>query len=267
MQIVSRQPRAWSAVVLLFVWDLAVADFSIDPQSNFNGPTHARVKEILTPVETLLTQVFARTPERLIEVYVRPEGPKVDLVYNVQRIGLSAQEHFYMQYVYQFAHEMGHVLTNWQDSDTRQFKWFEETICELASVYVIRIFAETRPYGVFTKEQWLAYVETVRKNHADQRFDRFGIGPTTPSRYWFPKVSRQLSYDSLIRELNGGIAFDILPHVLEHPHLWQAFAYLNQWDTSRDKDFRAYLNSWGRTLARNGQSLEMMRIVHRIIYG
>ena len=107
MQIVSRQPRAWSAVVLLFVWDLAVADFSIDPQSNFNGPTHARVKEILTPVETLLTQVFARTPERLIEVYVRPEGPKVDLVYNVQRIGLSAQEHFYMQYVYQFAHEMG----------------------------------------------------------------------------------------------------------------------------------------------------------------
>ena len=263
----SRRPRAWSAVALFFVCDLAVADFSIDPRSNFNGPTHARVKEILTPVETLLTEVFARTPGRSIEVYVRPEGPKVDLVNNVQRIGLSAQEHFYMQYAYQFAHEMGHVHTNWQDSRARQFKWFEETISELASVYVIRIFAETRPYGVFTREQWLAYVETVRTNQADQRFDRFGIGPNTPPRYWFPKVSRRLAYDSLIRELNGGIAFEILPHVLERPHLWQAFAYLNQWDTSRDKDFRAYLNSWGRTLARNEQSLEMMRIVHRIIYG
>ena len=246
---------------------IATADFSIDTRSNFNGPTHARVQEILDPVHDLLLKSLSSAPRHTIQVYVRPQGPKVDLVRNVQRIGLSAQQHFYMQYAYQYAHELGHVLTQWQDSDEYRFKWFEETLCELASLYVIHSFAQSRPYGLFSKEQWMGYLNSVESNQVDSRWRIHRIDSTTRTRTWFPRLQRAMEQNSLIRELNGAIAFELLPHFVERPELWEAVAYVNRWDTSRDRSFNDYLSSWTVTLVQNGKDVDAARLVGTVIYG
>ena len=245
----------------------ATADFSIDPASSFNGPTHAQVQEILDPVHDLLAQSFGSAPRQAIEVYFRPQGPKVGLVGNVQRIGLSAQQYFHMQYAYQFAHELSHVLTNWQDSSEYRFRWFEETLCELASLYVIHSFARSRPYGIFSKEQWMEYLDEVESNQVDARWRTHRIGSATRARAWFLRFQPAMEQNSLIRELNGAIAFELLPYFVERPELWKAVAHVNRWDTSRNRNFNEYLNSWTVTLTQSGEDVDAARLVGTIIYG
>ena len=245
----------------------AHADFAIDSRSDFGGLPHTRLREILAPVERLLVQYFGKTPGHVIEVYARPQGPRVELEGNVQRIGLSAGGRDYMRQVYQFAHEYTHVLTNWQDSKTRRYKWLEETLCELASLQVLTQFAALLPFGGYTAQQWLDYVNVVINDHTATRFQRYKIGQTTPPRTWYPKHRQQLASNSLIRELNGGIAFALLAQFIDRPSLWRAAGILNQWDTAKDRDIRRYLDSWTLASIRHGESPDAPRLIARVLFG
>ena len=264
--MVSRRSLVIAPLALAF-GSRAHSDFSIDAQSDFGGLPHTRLREILAPVESLLMQWTGKTPRHAIEVYARPQGPKVDLVGQVQRIGLSAGGRDYMRQVYQFAHEYTHVLTNWQDSKARRYKWLEETLCELASLHVICHFALLLPFGGYTTQQWLAYVNRIIDDHAAARYQRHGIGESTPPRTWYPKVRQHLASDSLIRELNAGIARALLAPFIDRPALWRAASLLNQWDTAKDRDMRRYLDSWTLACLRHGESPDAPRLIARVLFG
>ena len=44
---------------------------------------------------------------------------------------------FWMRYTYEFSHELGHVLTNWQLNRNESYKWFEVTLSEQASIQLV----------------------------------------------------------------------------------------------------------------------------------
>ncbi|MCP6756902.1 hypothetical protein NL533_35270, partial [Klebsiella pneumoniae] len=53
---------------------------------------------------------------------------------------LDTSNTFWSQYAYQFAHEFCHVLCGYREDDPGT-QWFEETLCETASLFVLRAMA------------------------------------------------------------------------------------------------------------------------------
>ena len=243
-----------------------VADFSIDPSSVFDGHTHDWVREILTPVYEKLVQSFDATPQYPIEVYLRPAGPTLEYVGDKYRIGLNVRDNYYMQYVYQFAHELAHALTG--PHDNSRFDWFEETLAQLASLYMIESFAAAPPWnGMFSEDQWREYLADVQQSFIDDRWNVYRIDRTELVSQWFPRLSQRMESDCCIRELNGGIAFELLPYFVGRPELWQSVAYINSWDSSQNSSFEDYLNSWTAILARNNQDVDAALLVEKSLYG
>ena len=56
-------------------------------------------------------------------------------------IWLSARDHFWCKFAYQFAHEFCHVLSGYESIRENPNNWFHESICELASMFTIRCMA------------------------------------------------------------------------------------------------------------------------------
>ena len=52
-------------------------------------------------------------------------------------IQLNSGDYYYSQCIYQFAHELAHVRADFQPI-SHQNKWLEETLCETASLFVLR---------------------------------------------------------------------------------------------------------------------------------
>ena len=238
----------------------------VDSQSNFQGPTHYYVESQLQPTLQVLTEAFGRDQGFPIEVYRRLDNPKVDLVSGVQRLGITASEYDWMRYSYEFAHEVGHILTNWQLSKNNRYKWFEETLAQLASLYVLAVYAKDSPYDFYTGQQWAAYLASVRQQRERDRRAQFGLAPDTAALNWYSRFRPQMEENPTIRSLNFGIAFELLPHFVQDPELWKACGYLNQWDTSRNGNFQDYLKSWTLTLARIGERVDAVDLVTRLLY-
>ena len=57
-------------------------------------------------------------------------------------IQLTAQDRKWAQMSYQFAHELCHVLSNYECLRDNPNNWFHEALCELASVFTLRRMAE-----------------------------------------------------------------------------------------------------------------------------
>ena len=52
-------------------------------------------------------------------------------------VKLNTEKTYWCQYAFQFAHELGHIICGYKKGD-RSNLWFEETICETASLFVLR---------------------------------------------------------------------------------------------------------------------------------
>ena len=57
-------------------------------------------------------------------------------------IRLDTEKTYWSQYAYQFAHEFCHVLCGYREGYQGQ-RWFEETLCEAASLYVMQSMSRT----------------------------------------------------------------------------------------------------------------------------
>ena len=116
-------------------------------------PIADSVERHLLPVHQQLTGwagVTTRSitvPDHRIRVYGQEEGPCVNMSNDgVQHIGLTPPDapsadvlqYRGSQYIYQYAHELAHVLANWEDGGGHRFGWFGETLSELASLHALR---------------------------------------------------------------------------------------------------------------------------------
>ena len=52
-------------------------------------------------------------------------------------VRLDTQKQYWCQYAFQFAHELCHIICGYKKGD-RSNLWFEETLCETASLFVLR---------------------------------------------------------------------------------------------------------------------------------
>jgi len=155
---------------------------------------------------------------------------------------------YWSQYAYQFAHELCHVLCKCDD-DYKGNLWFEETLCETASLYCMRRMSEawrtSPPYP-----NWRGYApklgdyvrNTMREHTLYPKLIRSGLSE------FYRQHRARLESEPCDRKINGAMAMVLLGFFECEPRHWEAIRWLNSSSSPKGESFREYITT-GRAAA------------------
>ena len=137
------------------------------------------------------------------------------------------------QVIYQFAHEFGHVI---QDYDRFSSKpayknaWFHEALCELASIYVLHNLDENGNLRKYVDD----HLRPARERLAQiQDFKSWLLETEQHLRHMAPELDR---------ESQAVVAYRLLPLFESYPELWGTL-----WELpTTSRSLSAYLAQWRR---------------------
>ena len=196
------------------------------------------VADALTPASggRARTVVVAPTSQAPAVLYDHGEGGE----YLVQ---LRARDANWNLYVYEFAHEYCHIVANYdRRTGSGRNQWFEESLCETASLYALKTLAETwqaapPSKGTAAGSRQLRWFYDLLMAEDHRHLPAAGFGT------WLRDNEDELRHDPYRRRLNEVVAARLLP-LFENRGSWQALASLNLDPSDGDCDFDAYLDHW-----------------------
>jgi hypothetical protein len=157
------------------------------------------------------------------------------------RVELNVEGPYWAQFAFQFGHEMCHILCGYGDYPNPN-KWFEETLCEGASLFVLGRMAEvwkTRaPY-----QNWKDYSAALRE-YRDNRIDEQRLPEGISLADVVREKEQSLRANPLQRLLNLSMATSILPLFEAAPGHWEAVRNLNAVRGDASCSFVQYLGNW-----------------------
>jgi hypothetical protein len=155
---------------------------------------------------------------------------------------------YWCQYVYQFAHELCHVLCGF-DEDYPGNKWFEETVCETASLFVLRAMARSwkddPPYA-----HWRDFRDSLRSYADDVMRSRDLIDEIHERGLpaFYRAHEETLREHPCRRDLNGAMSLVLLRLFEKDPQRWEAVRWLNSAPSPEGETFGEYLARWRRAV-------------------
>ena len=159
------------------------------------------------------------------------------------RVLLNVSKTFWAQHAFQFAHEMGHIVCGYRQQENRNL-WFEESLCELSSLFVLRRMSETwqtkPPYP-----NWKSYAPHL-KEYAEQRIVKAALPAGTTLAQWYAENSPVLLSNAVDRDRNTVVAAALLPLFEAEPESWEAVTWLNTEHLNKLFTFKDYLAAWRR---------------------
>jgi len=191
-------------------------------------------------------ELWKQFPDRKLDpILVEPRGGPITLFRRGKAgeyfVRLNTGEKYWAQYAYQFAHEMCHILCGYREGED-QNKWFEESLCELASLYALRQMSETwkthPPYA-----NWKSYAPALA-DYAKDRMSKGKLGEGVTLAAWYREHADQLKKNPTQRELNEVVSIALLPLFEKEPEHWEAVTWLNAGELVKDRNFHAYLSAW-----------------------
>ena len=164
-------------------------------------------------------------------------------------VRLDTSGTYWCQYAYQFSHELAHVLCGLRRASDTRHKWFEETLCETASLYALRAMARRwkheppYPHWADFRDALSDYADNVIAGHAMTE-ELHAIGMAR-----FREVHRaQLENDACLRPINGAMAVVLLRYFEAQPDLWESLRWLNppsdEPDAEKAVSFEQHLAAW-----------------------
>ncbi len=156
-------------------------------------------------------------------------------------VHLNTKDRRWAQCAFQFAHEFCHIICNYRKVKNKQM-WFEETICECASLFAIKRMAiewkKKPPYPI-----WSDYYKSLESyseallNTVEGKY-KFSI------RDYYQKNLLTFEKNPNDRERNRWIAIELLSLFENSPESWQAVRYLNLGPTTDNNNLKSYLSGW-----------------------
>lgn len=157
------------------------------------------------------------------------------------RVRLNVEGRHWARFAFQFGHEMGHILCKHADYPNPNL-WFEESVCEAASLFVLGRMAETwatsPPFA-----NWAEYAPALQK-YRDDRLEDALLPESVSLSDVFRKEEESLRGDPHQRQLNLKIAMALLPLFEETPEHWPAVENLNATHGDPGRAFARYLGDW-----------------------
>ncbi len=176
---------------------------------------------------------------RMAPITLYRRGPKGEYL-----MKLTPDGQYWCQFAYQFSHEFCHILANYSHKTPRANKWFEESLCEMASIYALKRMAvawKTHP----PYERWKDYSKDIEAYADDlqKAEDKLPKGKTLAS--WYKENSAALRRTPWLRAKNRIAANSMLTLFESNPSGWAAVSYLNSGKGESDS-FQDYLSNWYR---------------------
>jgi len=199
---------------------------------------------IYFPERSLKPIVVAPTEHHPLAGYAK--GPGGEYV-----VYLSARGRHWSQYAYQFAHEFAHILSNYErngQSPVRRNQWFDESLCETASLFALRrlgaawLKGDSVPYP-----HWKPYGAAMQTYVQDLlALPHRALSAKGEFAEWFRVNAEALDQNPYLRERNERVARMLLPLFEESPETWSTIAYLNLQESDATGSFQQYLANWYR---------------------
>ena len=219
---------------------------------NWGATSLRSIHAVLASAAAVLADAFGRAPDAPIRVAHWSRDPQVLDGQRPYQIRLSARDRYWSQYVYQFSHELCHVMTNFDRHKRHKHRWFDESLCELGSLFVLHRLAELwkeKPPDAIPDAAGFAPNHHTYAERTAARYPRLSRDRIPQ---WFAGVLPNLEADPYQRELCGTIAVALLHSFQADPTLWQDCGHLNHWDPGADLTFGEYLVSWTAHLQEYG---------------
>jgi hypothetical protein len=211
----------------------------------WEGAVPADVRAVLgSVIDEFLPYVPGAEP---VMIEVRPRGGPISLFERAPdgavRVNLNTGGNLWSQYAYQFAHELCHVFCRFDRDDTGN-QWFEEAVCEIASLFVLRRMATTwremPPYP-----NWRDYSGSL-ETYAARIIDEGRLPEGLSLADWYQRHRDELPTRPTDRDNARAIAAALLPLFEDEPGRWGAIPWLNAARPARPQSFRDYLLDWRR---------------------
>lgn len=192
------------------------------------------------PGKPPITIRVSHTDSNPVALYQRGPGGEY-------QIRLHADRERWHLYVYEFAHELCHILSNHDraGADTRRRnQWLEETLCETASLYAL---------GALGVEWGVAPPEPRFANQAASLRQYFRKLVTEGHRRlpeeveleeWLREHEARLCDDPYQRDANDLVAKTMLPLFFAEPGGWDAVSYLNLHPDDASASLDDFLTHW-----------------------
>ena len=162
-------------------------------------------------------------------------------------IWLSAKDRYWGQYSYQFAHELCHLLANYEQRFRKPNQWFEEAICETAALFTLRsmggTWREHPPY-----KHWAPYAKHLSE-YADTEVGKVATQVPDDGAWeeWLRRHEATGRTNPYRRTGNRIIALRMLPLFEDNPEGWNAIRKLrnrrrgseSSWHSGRRQRTRA----------------------------
>jgi len=240
------------ALLLLLAVAPPVRAGGVDIRVAEDGWGDAEPGNIRRLLDDVASQFVTNFPVRRFEpVFVSPgSGSPIALLGRTDRgevrVRLATRDKFWAQYSYQFAHEFCHILcrheVHFDPKDPNQ--WFEESLCEAASLFALRRMAQTwktaAPYPNW--KDFAPHLGSYAQRLLDDPARRLLPGVTLAA--WHRENSDALRTNSTDRTLNGVVAAELLPLFEEDAMRWEAVEFINNAATKPEKSFAEYLSAW-----------------------
>jgi len=191
---------------------------------------------------------------RPISVYHRPDFPQTDFLHDWHgriRIGLACEDAHWAQMAFQFGHEFCHALAQHSAAARRSWHpprhanlWFEECLCETASLFVLRKMAEdwktSAPYP-----NWKSYSGSLA-GYAAERLAKPERQLPEGQNFgeWFQSNEASLRANHALRDKNVIVARQMLPLFEATPAGWDSVCYLNLGQRKDGKPLAQHLAEW-----------------------
>ena len=210
----------------------------------------ANTRDIRGVMESAAGELWKNFPERRLHPIIVQRGrhSPITLYRRGPRgeylVKVTSKGRHWCQFAYQFAHEFCHILANYSHKTPVANKWFEEAICEMASIYVLRQMAVTwktlPPYP-----HWKSYAPAIQEYVDDlqKAEDMLPKGKTLAK--WYEENSATLRKAPCMRAKNRIVANSLLSLFEASPEHWAAIGYLNS-GKAASESFQDHLANWYR---------------------
>ncbi len=211
-------------------------------------------ESIETVLYSVADELMARLPTKLAApIVVRHTNTAPVALYErgpdgEYQVHLHASGENWHLYVYEFAHELCHILSNYEENVgtdiTRHNQWFEETLCEAASLFALKNLAATWDTSP-PAPKWSDQANKLRRffDHLVSEGHR-QLPPNTPLAAWLRDNEQRLRENPYLRTENEVVANLLLPLFQENPQNWEALNYLNLDPADARNRLGEYLRNW-----------------------
>lgn len=213
-----------------------------------------RKEKIESVLYSVADELMSRLPKKLSVpiVVTHTDGNPVALYGRGEngeyRVALHAKEENWHLYTYEFAHELCHILSNYEENArpgaSRYNQWFEETLCETASLYTLKNLAVT----------WKNFPPSPNWSKETEKLNRFfdlliaeghrQLPPHAPLSDWLMSNEERLRQNPYLREKNEVVANLLLPLFQRNPENWSSLSYLNLDPGDARGSLQDYLRNW-----------------------